>query len=115
MTAAQKNRHLILWGAGTTRTMRPHWVLHELGLDYEMHLIGSRTGETETPEFRALNPRGKIPVLQDGDLTLAESAAIITYLADIRCGNGTGAASALAYACPLRSVVLLRHARRRAP
>ena len=37
MTAAQKNRHLILWGAGTTRTMRPHWVLHELGLDYEMH------------------------------------------------------------------------------
>jgi len=89
LSAAQKNRHLILWGAGTTRTMRPHWILHELGLDYEMHLIGSRTGETETPEFRALNPRGKIPVLQDGDLTLAESAAIITYLADTY-GAGTG-------------------------
>ncbi len=89
MSAAQKNRHLILWGVGTTRTMRPHWVLHKLGLDYERHLIGSRTGETETPEFRALNPRGKIPVLQDGDLTLAESAAIITYLADIY-GAGTG-------------------------
>ncbi len=63
--------------------------MHELGLDYEMRLIGSRTGETETPEFRALNPRGKIPVLQDGDLTLAESAAIVTYLADTY-GAGTG-------------------------
>jgi glutathione S-transferase len=82
LTAAQKDRHLILWGAGTTRTMRPHWVLQELSLNYEMHLIGSRTGETETPEFRTLNPRGKIPVLQDGDLTLVESAAIVTYLAD---------------------------------
>ena len=73
---------LVLWGAGTSRTLRPHWVLHELELAYEEHRIGSRTGETETPEFRTLNPRGKIPVLQDGDFALAESAAIITYLGE---------------------------------
>lgn len=82
MTDEQQGPDLVLWGAGTTRTLRPHWVLHELGLDYEKRLIGSRTGETQTAEFRALNPRGKIPVLQDGDLVLAESAAIINYLVE---------------------------------
>jgi glutathione S-transferase len=61
--------------------MRPHWALAELGLDYEHRPIGPRTGETQTEEFTRLNPRQKIPVLQDGDLTLAESAAIVNYLA----------------------------------
>lgn len=75
-------RGLILWGTGTPRTLRAHWALAELGLEYETRSVGSRTGETQTPQFRKLNPRGKIPVLQDGDLTLAESAAIVTYLAE---------------------------------
>ena len=72
---------LILWGAGTSRTVRPHWVLHELGLNYESRAIGPRTGETKSAEFTALSPRQKIPLLQDGDLTIGESAAIIAYLA----------------------------------
>ena len=79
----------ILWGVGTTRTLRAHWMLRELDLPYETRPIGPRSGETRTPEFVRLNPRGKIPVLQDGDLTLAESAAIVTYLAE-RYGDGTG-------------------------
>lgn len=73
---------LVLWGVGTPRTLRAHWMLHELELDYETRPIGSRTGETQTPEFRTLNPREKIPVLQDGELVLTESAAIVTYLAE---------------------------------
>jgi glutathione S-transferase len=72
----------VLWGARTARTLRAHWMLHELGLEYEPRPIGSRTGETQTAEFSKLNPRQKIPVLQDGDITVAESAAIITYLAE---------------------------------
>ena len=72
----------ILWGAGTARTLRAHWMLHELGLDYETRPIGSRTGETATAEFTQLNPRQKIPLLQDGEITLAESAAIVNYLAE---------------------------------
>lgn len=71
---------LILWGSGTPRTMRAHWMLAELGLEYEHRPIGSRTGETMTEEFLALNPRHKIPVLQHGSLILCESAAIINYL-----------------------------------
>ncbi len=57
-------------------------MLHEIGLEYETCPIGSRTGETQTAEFSKLNPRQKIPLLQDGELTLAESAAIVTYLAE---------------------------------
>ena len=76
----------VLWGAGTPRALRPCWMLHELGLEYEHRPIGSRTGETQTPEFRKLNPRGKIPVLEDGDLVLAESAAIVTYLGEVYGG-----------------------------
>lgn len=57
-------------------------MLHELGLAYERRPIQPRTGETQTAEFTKLNPRQKIPVLQDGDFTLAESAAIVTYLAE---------------------------------
>jgi glutathione S-transferase len=82
MTEIREKHRRILWGAGTARTLRPHWMLHELGLDYERRPIGSRTGETQTPEFTKLNPREKIPLLQDGQLTLAESAAIVTYLAE---------------------------------
>ena len=71
----------VLWGAGTPRTMRAHWMLHELDLAYESRPIGSRTGETQTPEYIRLNPSQKIPVLQEGDFVLSESAAIVNYLA----------------------------------
>ena len=73
---------LTVWGVGTSRTMRVHWMLVELGLEYEWHPIQSRTGETLTDEFRRLNPRHKIPVLRHGSLVLTESAAIIQYLSE---------------------------------
>ncbi|WP_027582418.1 glutathione S-transferase family protein [Bradyrhizobium sp. Ai1a-2] len=79
--------NLILWGAGTSRTIRPHWALHELGLAYDVRPILPRTGETKTAEFTALSPRQKIPLLQDEELTIGESAAIVAYLAR-RYGNG---------------------------
>jgi glutathione S-transferase len=57
-------------------------MLMEFGFDYEMRPIQSRGGETRKAEFLALNPRHKIPVLQRGDLVIAESFAIITYLSE---------------------------------
>ena len=72
----------ILWGAGTSRTIRPHWALHELGLSYECRPILPRTGETQTAEYTALTARQKIPLLQDDGLVITESAAIVTYLSD---------------------------------
>jgi glutathione S-transferase len=73
---------LTVWGIGTSRTMRAHWMLLELGLEYECHPIQSRTGETHTDEFKRLNPRHKIPVLRHGSLVVSESAAIIQYLSE---------------------------------
>ena len=75
-----KNR--ILWGVGTSRTIRAHWALIELNLSYKTEIIRTRTTDTETAAFKSVNPRQKIPVLQDGTLTMGESAAIVTYLAD---------------------------------
>ena len=71
-----------LWGVGTSRTIRAHWALHELGLEFELRPILPRTGETRTAEFTALNARQKIPLLEDNGLILTESAAIISYLSD---------------------------------
>lgn len=59
------------------------WVCAHLGLDYTHMDVDIHEGDTHTPEFLALNPAGQIPllVLDDGQ-TLAESNAIIRYLAD---------------------------------
>lgn len=57
-------------------------MLLELDLQYEFEPIGSRTGETQTSEFKLLNPRHKIPVLRHGQFVLSESAAIIQYLSE---------------------------------
>ena len=77
-----QNTQLVLWGIGTPRTMRAHWALHELSLDYDARVIRTRAPETQTAEFAAMNPRRKIPVLQDGEFVITESAAIVAYLAD---------------------------------
>lgn len=82
MTETANGSRRILWGAGTPRTLRAHWILREVDLAYESRPIGSRTGETETAEFIAINPGQKIPVLQDGDFTLTESAAIVSYVGE---------------------------------
>ena len=82
MPPDRPDRQRIVWGVGTPRTLRVYWALHELNLAYESRPIGSRTGETQTDAYRALNPREKIPTLQDGDWVLVESAAIVTYLAE---------------------------------
>ena len=74
---------LILWGTGTSRTIRPIWAMHELGLSFEHRPILPRTGETQTDEYTSLTARQKIPLLCDGDMTITESAAIVYYLSDI--------------------------------
>jgi glutathione S-transferase len=73
---------ITLWGAGTSRTLRPIWMAEELGVPYALRPIGPRTGETQTAEYGRLNPKRKIPVLVDGDFHLSESLAICRYLVD---------------------------------
>jgi glutathione S-transferase len=71
-----------LYGFGPTRSLRALWGLRELGADFEFVPVKIPAGEHRRPEFLALNPAGKLPVLVDGDNVLTESAAIVLYLAE---------------------------------
>jgi len=55
--------------------------LHLLGLPYTGVDVDLRNGAQKTPAFLAMNPFGQVPVLQDGEVTLADSNAILVYLA----------------------------------
>ena len=80
LKSKQQKSKLILWGAGTARTLRPIWVAEELGLIYKLNPIGPRTGETQTDQYTELNPKQKVPFCEDGDLGLSETMAISRYL-----------------------------------
>ncbi len=71
-----------------SRSQRVLWLLEELGLEYEVKRY-ARDPRTmlAPPSLRAVHPLGKSPVITDGDLTLAESGAILEYLVD-RYGGG---------------------------
>ena len=71
-----------LYGTPPTRAIRVLWLVNELGLDCEVVTVDFRKGEHLEPEFLALNPAAKVPVLVDGDVVLTESMAIPLYLAE---------------------------------
>jgi len=71
-----------VYGFPQTRSRRITWMLEELAQDYEFILVDFNKGEPSSPEYLAINPAGKVPAMQDGDLLLTESAAILTYLGD---------------------------------
>jgi glutathione S-transferase len=73
---------ITLYGIAGSRASRNMWMLNELELDYSSIPTNDRTGETRTPEFLAINPNGKVPLLIDGDLKLVESSAINLHLAN---------------------------------
>lgn len=56
-------------------------VAYELGIAFESVPVDLLTGGSRTPAFLARNPNGRVPVLEDGDLILWESTAIMRYLA----------------------------------
>jgi glutathione S-transferase len=58
------------------------FALRELGLECEIVPVDLSKGEQRTPDFLALNPFGRVPVLVDGDLKLWDSHAILAYLGD---------------------------------
>ena len=71
-----------LYGTRNSRSLRCAWALEEAGVVYDYQRVYLMKGEGQTPEFRAINPHGKVPVLVDGDLKLSESAAILLYIAE---------------------------------
>lgn len=73
---------LKIWGRRSSfNTQKVLWLADELGLAYEHIPAGGSFGRRDEPAFRALNPHGWVPVLQDGDVAVWESHAILRYLA----------------------------------
>jgi glutathione S-transferase len=72
---------LQIYGIARTRAFRALWVAKELGIDYEHLPIEIGDAGARTPEFLAINPNGRLPVIVDGDFVLFESLAITMYLA----------------------------------
>ena len=72
---------LRIYGSARSRALRTLWMAGELGLAYEHKDIVPRSPETKTAEFRALNPNGRVPVIEDDGFVLSESMAINLYLA----------------------------------
>ena len=79
---------LIVHHLNNSRSQRVLWLLEELGVPYDIKRY-ERDPKTmlAPPSLKAVHPLGKSPVVTDGDLTLAESGAIIEYLIE-RYGNG---------------------------
>src|SRR5664279_63409 len=65
---------------GEGRGFRVVWLLEEMGLAYRLRPVDLLAGVAADAEFLAINPAGFIPAIQDGDVTMVESIAIMEYL-----------------------------------
>lgn len=70
-----------------TRGTRAIWLCEELEIPYEVEKVDFSPDYRSTPEWRALNPVGKVPVMTDGDMTMFESGAMVQYIL-ARYGKG---------------------------
>ncbi|MDF1721694.1 MAG: glutathione S-transferase family protein [Minwuia sp.] len=72
---------LKIWGrTNSINVQKAMWTIGELGLEHEHTTVGGPHGGLDTPEYVAMNPNRRVPVLLDGDLAIWESNAIVRYL-----------------------------------
>ena len=71
-----------LYWSPRTRSATALWLMEETGKPYERVLIDISTGAQKQADYLAINPMGKVPALRDGEVTLAENAAICAYVAE---------------------------------
>ena len=70
-----------------TRGFRVIWACEELGVPYEVEPVDFSAENRARPEWRMMNPVGKVPVMTDGDMKMFESCAMMQYVLD-RYGDG---------------------------
>src|ERR1700676_3531540 len=80
-TGKDRMYSLRIYGIARTRAYRALWVAMELGLDYEHLPIEIGDAGARLPEFLAINPNGRLPVIVDDGFVLFESLALTLYLA----------------------------------
>jgi glutathione S-transferase len=75
----EDRRMITVWGGQTSRSIRVVWLLEEMGLPYRIRQVDMLAPERD-PEFLVVNPADYIPAIQDGDVVMVESIAIMAYL-----------------------------------
>ena len=70
----------VYWGSGSPFAWSVLLALEVKRIPYKSQLLSFSAGDTKKPEFLAINPRGKVPAIRDGEYTLAESIAILAYV-----------------------------------
>lgn len=71
-----------LYHSPQSRSVRPRWLLEELGVPYELVTLDMAKKDQKSAEYMKIHPHGVVPALVDGDIVMFESAAICLYLAD---------------------------------
>lgn len=72
---------LVLHASAGSCSLAVHIVLEEIGMPFSLAMISTDRGDAQTESFRKINPKGRVPVLSDGDFSLTEAPAILLYLA----------------------------------
>src|SRR5450755_3705846 len=67
---------------GETRDLRALWALEETDLAYEVHGLDFIRGDTQTDSYRQISPFNQVPVIDDDGFILAETGAILNYIAE---------------------------------
>ncbi len=71
---------VLYWGSGSPFSWRVQLALQHKGLAYESHQLHFDKQEHQSPQMLKMNPRGRVPVLKDGDYVVFESVAVLYYL-----------------------------------
>ena len=69
-------------GVGETKDLRAQWALEEIGLPYRVHALDHAGGELDGDAYRRISPFRQVPVIDDDGFAVAESAAVVLYLAE---------------------------------
>ena len=69
-------------GVGETKDLRVQWALEEIGLPYRVHALDHTAGDCDTEAYGRISPFRQVPVIDDDGFVVAESAAIVLYLAE---------------------------------
>jgi glutathione S-transferase len=75
-------RRIFPEGVGETKDLRAQWALEETGLPYRVHGLDHNAGDLDSDDYRRISPFRQVPVIDDDGFVVAESAAVVLYVAE---------------------------------
>ena len=83
MKSREGLKMITLCYAKGTAALAPHILLEDAGADYATRLVDFSAAEQQSPDYLAINPKGRVPALITGQGTLTETPAILAYIAQV--------------------------------